>query len=161
MTSVLFPLSPSTIFICETMGGRWREKIAQSTDRLDGTVLNVFDKTINIKMDENELLILSLGKVTSPITVNIVGKEDPGQRNRRERLNSLSDFVFAGDRAHIMGRMVSRGGKAGNSTAEISLGKAIILVDRPDYFEKPKRSLRANLPDSPQAQASQPPSPSG
>lgn len=135
MTSVLFPLAPSTTFICKTMGSRWREKIAQSTDCLGGTVLNVFDNTINIKMDGNELLILSLGKIASPITVNIVGKNDPEHRKRWERRNSLSDFVFVGDWARIMGAMVPSGGKVGNSTAEISLGKAAILVDRPDYFE--------------------------
>jgi hypothetical protein len=102
-----------TLFICKTMGSRFRQK---STD---GTVLNVFDSTVNIRTDEDELFILSLGKVPSPVTANI-SRADPELRD------AFSDFVFAGDRACFT---------AGNNNAEISLGRAVVLLDRPDYFE--------------------------
>jgi hypothetical protein len=105
-------------------------------------VLNVFDSTINIKMDDSELLILSLGKVPSPITVNIVRKVDPERRNVLKRPDSLSDFVFAGDRARFTGQMDLDPGKAGNKTEKISLGKATILLDRPNYFENKIQRFR-------------------
>jgi hypothetical protein len=117
MTSLLFQ---PTIFTCKTMGGRCGQKLT------DGTVLNVFDSTVNIKTDDDELVIISLGKVASPITVNIVSRVDPEHRN------TLLDFIFAGDRVRFTGQMVS---DTGNNTAKISLGKAVILLDRPDYFE--------------------------
>src|SRR5918995_1826496 len=73
------PLSASTtaLFTCKCMGIKCREIMDQSTNNnpLTGIVLNVFDRTINVKIDDNdELLVLSLGEVASPITVNIVLK---------------------------------------------------------------------------------------
>ena len=119
----MLPLHPSTVFLCKTIGSRWHEKITQSTERLDGTVLNVFEKTINIKMDGDELLVLSHGKNPSPITINIAS----------EQHDSISDFVSPGDHVTVKG-MGPCNGKTSN-IAEISLGNALILADTADCFK--------------------------
>ncbi len=143
MTSSVLFASPSNILTCKTMGGRLRDKIGKSTDGLDGTVLNVFDSTINIKTDDDELLIVSLGNVASPITLNIEYLES---RNRSKKLNSLSNFVLAGDRACILEEVAPRSDKIDNITTKISLGNATIIVDRPNYFEnKIQRFHRRSL----------------
>ena len=124
--------SSRTTFTCKTIGSRCKKKIAQLNDGLVGTVVNVFDNTINVKMSDNELLIISLGKVASPITVNIVHRTDTPDDNRR---NSLRDFVLAGDQAFMVGEIGSDSEKVGNDAGQLSLGKADLLLDRPDYFE--------------------------
>ena len=138
------PLSASTtaLFTCKCMGIKCREIMDQSTNNnpLTGIVLNVFDRTINVKIDDNdELLVLSLGEVASPITVNIVLKAVVPKRQKKGNrllLNSLSDFVFPGDQVSIMmSKTFSYRRKASINTAKISLGKATILIERPNYFE--------------------------
>jgi hypothetical protein len=85
------------------MGIKCREIMDQSTNNngLTGIVLNVFDRTANVKINDNdELIVLSLGKVASPITVNIVLRAvvpELQKKGNRLLLNSLSDFIFPGD----------------------------------------------------------------
>lgn len=139
----MFPSCPSIVFLCKTIGSRWREKIVQSTDRLDGTVLNVFEKTINIRMERNELFVLSLGKIASPITINIAREWDP-ELNRSKGHNSISDFVFPGDHVSVIGRLGPGRGEPGSHVAEINLGNALILADTPDYFENNLQRFNEN-----------------
>jgi hypothetical protein len=139
----MFPSCPSTVFLCKTIGSRWREKIGQSNDRLDGTVLNVFERAINIKMDKNELLVLSLGRIPSPITINIASEQDPEQK-RSGSYNSITEFVFPGDHVSVVKRRGSGSGDPNNNIAQISLGKVFIPVDTPDYFENNLQRIDEN-----------------
>lgn len=137
------PILTPTSFSCKCLGIKWREIIARSTDNdgLIGEVLNVFDRTINVRIEDNdELLVLSSGKVASPITANILPKklvQEYHKKRRKLPLDSLSDFVFPGDQVSvIVPRTFLHIRKACiNTSAKIRLGKATILIDRPDYFE--------------------------
>jgi hypothetical protein len=101
-----------TMFICKIIGNKWKQVSAH------GTVLNVFDSTVNIRTDEDELLVLSLGKITSPLTANI-GTAD-------SEVHLLSDLISAGDRVEFT---------RSDQIEKIALGRTVVVVDRPLYFE--------------------------
>jgi hypothetical protein len=84
-----------------------------------GTVLNVFDNTVNVRTVEDDLFILSLGKITSPITSNI-------RRAHSERNEALSALVSKGDRVQFT---------AASNGARINLGNIAVFLNRPNYFD--------------------------
>lgn len=60
------------LFTCQSIGYRFSPQIyLSSANSYLGKVVSVFDATMNIKMINNELLVVSLGKIRSPITLNL------------------------------------------------------------------------------------------
>lgn len=119
------------------MGGRFREQL--STDGLHGAVVNVFDTTINIKTNKNELVVLSLGKIASPVTMNVAGLGSN---------NSLGHHIGLGD--YLQANRLNDAA-SGNDTTEVRVGSSLILVRDPNYFENSvqrfdESSLRTFLP---------------
>jgi hypothetical protein len=47
-----------------------------------GKVINIFDYTLNIKTDTNELLVVTMGKIRSPINMNISSSYNEGDDTR-------------------------------------------------------------------------------
>jgi hypothetical protein len=116
------------------MGSRCRQQL--STDDLHGTVVDVFDTTINIRTNKDELVVLSLGNIVSPVTINIAGLGSN---------KSLAHYIGPGD------YLQANRQKDPNETTEVRVGNALILVRDPDYFENytqrfNESSLRAFLP---------------
>jgi hypothetical protein len=60
------------LFNCRWIGYRFSPQIyLSSANGYLGKVISVFDTTINIKMINNELLVVTLGKIRSPISMNL------------------------------------------------------------------------------------------
>ena len=60
------------LFTCQSIGYRFSPQIyLSSANSYLGRVVSVFDATMNIKMINNELLVVTLGKIRSPITLNL------------------------------------------------------------------------------------------
>jgi hypothetical protein len=90
---------------------------------LFGTVLNVFDKTINIETINDKLFVVSLGQVVSPLTVNVIQSA-----NSPTCFSSFTDLVRNGDHVFIAPKTSLEDGKI----ADILLGsKCIILINKP------------------------------
>ncbi|HKI07698.1 MAG TPA: DUF2877 domain-containing protein [Nitrososphaeraceae archaeon] len=60
------------LFTCQWIGYRFSPQIyLSSANSYLGKVVSAFDATINIKMVNNELLVVTLGKIRSPISLNL------------------------------------------------------------------------------------------
>jgi Protein of unknown function (DUF2877) len=60
------------LFDCRWIGYRCSLQIyLSSANEYLGKVISVFDSTINIRMMNNELLVVTLGKIRSPISMNV------------------------------------------------------------------------------------------
>ena len=60
------------LFDCQWIGYQCSLQICSSSiDSYLGKVISVFDSTINIKTINNELLVITFGKIRSPISVNL------------------------------------------------------------------------------------------
>ena len=65
------------LFTCQSIGYRFSPQIyLSSANSYLGRVVSVFDATMNIKMINNELLVVTLGKIRSPITLNLFPAHD-------------------------------------------------------------------------------------
>jgi hypothetical protein len=65
------------LFTCQSIGYRFSPQIyLSSANSYLGKVVSVFDATMNIKMINNELLVVTLGKIRSPITLNLFPAHD-------------------------------------------------------------------------------------
>jgi hypothetical protein len=64
------------LFTCRWLGYRFSPQIYLSSNSYLGKVVSVFDATMNIKMINNELLVVTLGKIRSPITLNLFPTHD-------------------------------------------------------------------------------------
>ena len=60
------------LLVCHWLGYRCSKQtsLAAATEYL-GKVISVFDSTINIKTTSNELFVVTLGKIRSPISLNV------------------------------------------------------------------------------------------
>src|SRR5215217_5319296 len=99
---------PTIFSTCKCIGGIHRN-ISCSAEGLFGTVMNVFDKAVNIKTNEDKLLVISVGTVRSPLTINVGSLMD----------GSSPDFSFNSSFLDIV---------------HIRVGKCVILVNKPIHF---------------------------
>jgi len=114
----------SLLFGCQSIGSV-HEKI-DSNEGLFGTVLNVFDKAINIKTNDDMLLVVGLGQVASPLTMNVFPSASSAVCFR-----SFTDFVRNGDHVSVAGKNSSKDPGIVD-IAQIQLGsKSAILMSKP------------------------------
>jgi hypothetical protein len=128
--------SPTTIYsTCKCIGSIHR-KITCAKEGLFGTVVNVFDKAVNIKTNEDKLLVLTLGAVRSPLTINIGPLTHWSSPDFS--FNSFVDFVENSDQVLVIHKARSNNDLAGqtsNIIIHIRVGKCIIiLVNKPIHF---------------------------
>lgn len=131
--------SGSSPLLCQYIGSMHRE-IACFNDSAFGTALNVFDTTANIRTNDDKLLIVSLGKVASPLTMNITPLGD------LSRNFSFTNLIQSGDQALIVRKLGS--GNGASETTRIMLGRCVILMNNPiRFFENhiPKLDLYSLL----------------
>src|SRR5919108_5751172 len=135
MAPMLSESPPTTIFsTCKCIGGTHRKITCAKEGLLFGTVVNVFDKAVNIKTNEDNLLVLSLGAVRSPLTINIGPLMDRSSSDFS--FNSFLDFVQNGDQVFVIHKPRSNNNLATqvSNIINIRVGKCIILVNRPIHF---------------------------
>jgi hypothetical protein len=125
--------SPTIFSTCKCIGGIHRN-ITCSIEGLFGTVVNVFNKAVNIKTNEDKLLVLSVGTVLSPLTINI-GPLMDWSSTPNFSLNSFLDFVQNSDQVLVIHKPRSNNlaGQVSN-IIHIRVGKCIILVNKPIHF---------------------------
>jgi hypothetical protein len=127
--------SPPLFSTCKCIGSIHRN-IPCSKDRLLGTVVNVFNKAVNIKTNEDKLLILSLGTVRSPLTINIGPLMDRSFPNFFS-IGSFLRFVQNSDEVLLIHKPRSNNHLARLVPTEdvvIRVGKCIILVNKRIHF---------------------------
>ena len=124
--------SPTIFSACKCIGGMNRN-ITCSKEGLFGTVMNVFNKAVNIKTTEDKLLVLSLSTVRSPLTINIGPLMDKSSPDFS--FNSFLDFVQNSDQLLVIHKPRSNNlaGQVYN-IFDIRVGKCIILVNEPIHF---------------------------
>jgi hypothetical protein len=124
--------SPTIFSTCKCIGGLHRN-ITCSKEGLFGTVVNVFNKAVNIKTNEDKLLVLSLGTVRSPLTINIGPLMDWSSRDFS--FNSFLDFVQNSDQVLVIHKPRSNNqARQVSNDIDIRVGKCIILVNKPIHF---------------------------
>jgi hypothetical protein len=126
--------SPTLFSTCKCIGSIHRN-ITCSKEGLLGTVVNVFNKAVNIKTNEDKLLILSLGTVRSPLTINVGPLMDRSFPNFFS-LGLFLHFVQNSDEVLLIHKPRSNNNLArqvSNDTI-IRVGKCIILVNKPVHF---------------------------
>ncbi|AIC15848.1 oxamate carbamoyltransferase subunit AllH family protein [Nitrososphaera viennensis] len=111
------PSVEPAVFQCSSIGSV-HGTLAQSQGRI-GRVINVFDTTINIRTDGDELLVLTLGKTKSPINVNVVGAGPAHSTGFAGLARQGSDAV----RTKCAGRTM------------IQAGRVLVSIDRQDIFQ--------------------------
>ena len=124
--------SPTIFSTCKCIGGM-HTNIACFKEGLFGTVVNVFNKAVNIKTNEDKLLVLSLGTVRSPLTINIGPLMDWSSPDFS--FISFLDFVQNSDQLLVIHKPRSNNlaGQVSN-IIDIRVGKCIILVNEPIHF---------------------------
>jgi hypothetical protein len=125
--------SPTMFSICKCIGSIHRN-ITCSQEGLFGTVVNVFDKTVNIKTSEDKLLVISLGTVHSPLTINIGPFMDLSSPDHS--FNSFLGFVENSDQMLVTYKPRSNNklGRQVSADIGIRVGKCIILIDKQIQF---------------------------
>src|SRR5919112_2849211 len=126
--------SPPTIFsTCKWIGGIHRN-ITCSAEGLFGTVMNVFSKAVNIKTNEDKLLVISVGTVRSPLTINVGPLMDRSSPDFSFN-SSFLDFVQNSDQVHVIHKPRSNNeSRQLSNIIHIRVGKCIILVNEPIHF---------------------------
>lgn len=125
--------SPTIFSTCKCIGGIHRN-ITFSTEGLFGTVVNVFKKAVNIKTNEDKLLLISVGTVPSPITINIGPLMDWSSPDFSFN-SSFLDFVQNSDQVHVIRKSRSNNeSRPVSNNVHISVGNCIILVNKPIHF---------------------------
>lgn len=125
--------SPTIFSTCKCIGGIHRN-ITFSTEGLFGTVVNVFKKAVNIKTNEDKLLVISVGTVPSPITINIGPLMDWSSPDFSFN-SSFLDFVQNSDQVHVIRKSRSNNeSRPVSNNVHISVGNCIILVNKPIHF---------------------------
>ena len=125
--------SPTIFSTCKCIGGIHRN-ITCSTEGLFGTVVNVFKKAVNIKTNEDKLLVISVGTVPSPITINIGPLMDWSSQDFSFN-SSFLDFVQNSDQVHVIRKSRSNNeSRHVSNNVHIRVGNCIILVNKPIHF---------------------------
>jgi Protein of unknown function (DUF2877) len=126
--------SPTIYSICKCIGSIHRN-ITYSKERSFGTVVNVFNKAANIKTNENKLLVLSLGTIRSPLTINIGPLMDWSSPDYS--FNSFLGFVQNSDEVLLIDKPRSNNNITRQVSNEIDImvgKKCLILVNKPIHF---------------------------
>ena len=126
--------SPTIFSSCKCIGSM-HSNIARAKDGSLGTVVNVFNKAVNIKTNEDKLLVLSLGTIRSPLNINIGPLMDWSSPDYP--FNSFLGFVQNGDEAFLINKPTSNNNIAGQISNEIHITvgkKCTILVNKPIHF---------------------------
>src|SRR5215208_6154100 len=124
---------PTIFSTCKCIGGIHRN-ISCSAEGLFGTVMNVFDKAVNIKTNEDKLLVISVGTVRSPLTIN-VGPLMDGSSPDFSFNPSFLDIVQNGDQVHVIHKPRSNNeSRQVSNKVHIRVGKCVILVNKPIHF---------------------------
>jgi hypothetical protein len=124
---------PTIFFTCKCIGGIHRN-ITWSKEGLFGTVMNVFNKAVNIKTNEDKLLIVSVGTVRSPLTINVGSLMDWSSPEFTFN-SSFLDFVHNSDQVHVIYKPRSNNeSRQVSNNVHIRVGKCIILVNKPIHF---------------------------
>jgi uncharacterized protein DUF2877 len=124
---------PTISSTCICIGSIHRN-ITCSKEGLFGTVVNVFNKAVNIKTNEDKLFILSLGTVRSPLTINIGPLMDRSSPDFS--FDSFLEFVQNSDEVLVIHKPRSNNNLSGqvSNDIDIRVGKCIILVNKPIHF---------------------------
>jgi uncharacterized protein DUF2877 len=85
-----------------------------------GKTLNAFDSTINVRTDKDELLVITLGKVRSPVNLNVT----PGNANM-----GFKQVVGENAKASIQNENIAE-----HSRAMLLVGDAIIMLSEHEIF---------------------------
>jgi len=114
------------LFGCQCIGSV--HKKIDPSEGLFGTVLNVFDRAVNIKTNNDKLLVVSLGQVASPLTMNIVPSP-----NSAARFSSFADLIQNGDHVFVARKSSSKD----TGIIQIGLGSrfAILMNESVRVFE--------------------------
>jgi Protein of unknown function (DUF2877) len=126
--------SPTIFSICKCLGSIHRN-ITYFKEGSFGRVVNVFNKAANIKTNEDRLLILSLGTVRSPLTINIGPLWDWSSPDYS--FNSFLGFVQNSDEVIVIDKPRSNNNIARQVSNEIDImvgKKCVILVNKPIHF---------------------------
>jgi hypothetical protein len=126
--------SPTIFSSCKCIGNIHRN-IARAKKGSLGTVVNVFNKAVNIKTNEDKLLVLSLGTIRSPLNINIGPLMDWSSPDYP--FASFLGFVQNGDEAFLIDKPTSKNNIAGQISNEIHIivgKKCAILVNKPIHF---------------------------
>jgi hypothetical protein len=124
---------PTIFSTCKCIGGIHRN-ITCSAEGLFGTVMNVFDKAVNIKTNEDKLLVISVGTVRSPLTIN-VGSLMDGSSPDFSFNSSFLDIVQNRDQVHVIHKPRSNNeSRQVSNNVHIRVGKCVILVNKPIHF---------------------------
>jgi hypothetical protein len=136
--------SPTVSSTCKCIGSIHRN-ITFFKGGLFGTVVNVFNKAVNIKTKEDKLLVLSLGTIRSPLTINIGPfKDDCSSCSSSPEyyysFNSFLDFVQNGDQVLVIDKPGSNNNnnvaRQASNDIDIRVGKCTILANKPiPFFE--------------------------
>src|SRR5918999_2646856 len=142
--------SPTIFCSCKCIGSIHRN-IARAKEGSRGTVLNVFNKAVNIKTNEDKLLVLSLGTIRSPLTINIGPFTDYCSSPDYYSFNSFLDFVQNSDQVLVIDKPRSNNNKIARQVSQVSndrgirVGKCIILVNKPiPFFENDFLELKVD-----------------
>ncbi|HEX9677480.1 DUF2877 domain-containing protein [Nitrososphaera sp.] len=113
-------LSSAGLLDCYCIGGV-HSALAQSRGKI-GRAINVFDKTINIRTVEDELLVITLGSMRSPANLNL--SEGPlRQAGFAYLVRESQDAVAKVDHTGAKPRIV------------LQVGSIAISIDEPDVFQ--------------------------
>jgi Protein of unknown function (DUF2877) len=134
MDACMLSESAGIFFRCERIGSMHR-KIASYNAGLFGTVVNVFDKTINIKTNEEKLLLISLGTVHSPLTINVTPLTNLSSNDFS--FKSFSDFVQNRDQLLVINKPKPNNQgeeEVSTTTTHLKIGRCFILINKPVQF---------------------------
>ena len=126
--------SPTIFSICKCIGSIHRN-ITYFKGGSFGKVVNVFNKAANIQTNEDRLLILSLGTVRSPLTINIGPLRDWSSPDYS--FNSFLGFVQNSDEVLVIDKPRSNNNIARQVSNQIDImvgKKCVILVNKPIHF---------------------------
>lgn len=91
-----------------------------------GKVLNVFDRAINVKTNDDRLLVVSLGQVASPMTINVVPSFGSA-----ECYDAFSNLVQNADDVLVVSKVSPKNAEAAGIAQIMLGGRCGILVIRP------------------------------
>ena len=126
--------SPTIFSICKCIGSIHRN-VTYSREGSFGTVVNVFNKAANIMTNEDKLLVISLGTVRSPLTINIRPLMDWSSPSNS--FNSFLGLVQNRDEVLVIDKPRSNKKIARQVSDEINIvvgTKCVILVNKPIHF---------------------------
>ena len=137
--------SPTIFCSCKCIGSIHRN-IARAKEGSRGTVVSVFNKAVNIKTNEDKLLVLSLGTVRSPVNINVGPLMD--WSSPVYSFNSFLGFVQNSDEVIVIDKPRSNNNIARQASNEIDImvgKKCVILVNKPiHFFENDILKLKVN-----------------